>query len=719
MIMEKIKFGLVGCGMICPKHFKAIEELPEAELIAVCDIDKEKAEKFSKEQNCKSYTNYEDMIDDPEIDIISICTPNGLHADMAVAALNSKKHVLCEKPMALNITDTKRIIKAEQESGKKFILVKQNRFNPPVAALKDAVYNNKLGNIVMIGSNVYWNRNDQYYENSKWRGTKKLDGGTLFTQASHFLDLMLWIGGPVKSVQSYMNNFNHPKIEIEDTGVVLIKFKNGTLGKIIFTTCVYNHNLEGSIFVLGSKGTIKVGGKYLNELEHWDVENTKLPILESSSPPNEYGTYQGTMSNHDKVYKNVLNVLLKEEKIKTNSIQGHESVEVMQAAYLSAETGKEVFLPLKEENEITAIIPAAGKGTRMYPITNSLHKSLIHVNGKTLLQRSISILKKAGINRFIVVTGHKEDQVKNYIKNNLSEENIQTVTQEEMLGIPHVLKTASHLIDSDFMLFCPDNIYEDPKDIITSKKLFEKHKPIVLQTATVKPNSEKNRGNYFTNDLENLEENLFLTKKQEQKKEGVPLFATGITFFSKEILNHLPTFESSTEEHSFPTFLSKLPKTYMIYLLRGLRHDITAPEDIEKYTRHLSIPKTQEQGISIILLNKNKEILMQQRDNIPTIRYPGYWGLFGGSIEDNETPEEAIIREVKEEINFDLKNFGLFRVFTQNEKKEYAFIGEIDKEIEELNLTEGQNMKFFKPGRILSLEVRSDDLATIKKYMGL
>ncbi len=716
--MEKIRFGLVGCGMISPKHFKAIADLPEAELVAVCDTDKEKLKNASNEQNCKAYSNYEDMVNNPDIDVISICTPNGLHADMSVAALNAGKHVLCEKPMSLNITDTKRIIKAEQESGKKFILVKQNRYNPPVAALKDAVYNNKLGNIVMIGSNVYWNRNDQYYENSKWRGTKDLDGGTLFTQASHFLDLMLWIGGPVESVQSYMNNFSHPQIEIEDTGVVLVKFKNGTLGKIIFTTCVYDHNLEGSIFVLGSKGTIKVGGKYLNELDHWDVENTERPVLESSAPPNEYGTYQGTMSNHDKVYKNVLEVVLNNENIKANSIQGHESVEVMQAAYESAKTGKEIFLPLKEENEITAILPAAGKGTRMYPITNSLHKSLIHVNGETLLQRSISTLKKAGINKFILVTGHQEEQVKNYIKNNLSEENIQTVTQEEVLGLPHVIKTASHLIDSDFMIFCPDNIYEDPKDILNLKENFQKHKPILLQSVTVTPNSQKNRGNHFVNDLENIENNLFLTKKQEQTKEGLPLFTTGITFFSKKVLDLLPDLSTLTEEYPLATFVSKLEEPYMIQILKNLRHDITQPEDIEKYTRHLAIPKTHKQGISIILLNKNQEILMQQRDNIPTITYPGYWGLFGGSMEDNETPEEAIIREVKEEINFDLKNFGLFRVFTQNGKKEYAFVGEIDKEIEQLNLTEGQNMKFFKPGRILSLDVRPDDLATIKKYIG-
>jgi UDP-N-acetyl-2-amino-2-deoxyglucuronate dehydrogenase len=346
--MKKIKFGLVGCGMISPKHIKAIIDLPEAELVAVCDTIKERADKIAQEEKCKSYQNYEDLLKE-DLDVIAISTPSGMHANMSIKALESGKHVLCEKPMALNTKDTQKMMEAEKKSGQKFFLVKQNKFNPPIRALKDAVYHNKLGNLIMINSNVYWNRNDQYYANENWRGTKNIDGGMFFTLASHFLDLMLWIGGKVESVQSVMGNYNHPQIETEDAGIVLLKFKNGAIGKILVTTCVQPKNMEGNLYVLGTKGTVKVGGKYLNELEHWYVEGVETPKLEKSAPANDYGFYQGSMSNHDKVYKNVLDVLLKGEEIKTNSQQGHESIEVIQAAYLSAKLNKEITLPLKDE----------------------------------------------------------------------------------------------------------------------------------------------------------------------------------------------------------------------------------------------------------------------------------------------------------------------------------------------------------------------------------
>jgi UDP-N-acetyl-2-amino-2-deoxyglucuronate dehydrogenase len=336
--------------MISPKHIAAINQLPEAELVAVCDIIKERADNIAKETNCKAYQSYEDFLKE-DLDVVSISVPSGLHAEMSIKALEAGKNVLCEKPMALDIKDTKKVIEAEQKSNKKFFLVKQNKYNPPVAALKDAIFHNKLGDLIMINSNVYWNRNDQYYSNADWRGTKDLDGGSFFTLASHFLDLMLWMGGPVASVYSVMKNFNHPKIETEDAGIVILKFKSGTIGKIVVTTCAHNQNLEGNLYVLGTKGTIKVGGKYLNELDHWDVEDTPKPILEKSAPPNDYGFYQGSMSNHDKVYQNVLDVLLRGEEIKTNSHQGHESIEAIQAAYLSAKLNKEITLPFNNEEQ--------------------------------------------------------------------------------------------------------------------------------------------------------------------------------------------------------------------------------------------------------------------------------------------------------------------------------------------------------------------------------
>jgi UDP-N-acetyl-2-amino-2-deoxyglucuronate dehydrogenase len=347
-IDEKIRFGLVGCGMISVKHADAIKMFPDAELVAVCDIIKERAEDLAQKYDCKSYQDFDEMLKDDSIGVITIATPSGFHADMSIKALQAKKHVLCEKPMALSTKDTQRVIDAETESGKKFLLIKQNKYNPPIVALKDVVYNNKLGDLIMINSNVYWNRNPEYYASAEWRGTKDLDGGSLFTLASHFLDLMIWVGGNVTSVTSVMKNFNHPQIETEDAAIAILKFDNGAIGKILITTCVLPKNIEGNLYVLGTKGTIKVGGKYLNELEHWHVEGMEQPELEPSAPPNDYGTYQGTMSNHDKVYRNVLDVLLKGEEIKTNSLQGQESVKVIEAIYKSAETGKEVFL---NENE--------------------------------------------------------------------------------------------------------------------------------------------------------------------------------------------------------------------------------------------------------------------------------------------------------------------------------------------------------------------------------
>jgi UDP-N-acetyl-2-amino-2-deoxyglucuronate dehydrogenase len=343
-IENKIKFGLVGCGMISKKHAEAIKEFPEAELVAVCDVIKERADNLAEKYNCKAYYNFDEMLKNGEIDVISLATPSGLHSDMSIKSLKINKHVLCEKPMALNTEDTKKIIEAEKNSEGKFFLIKQNKYNPPIIAMKNAVYNKKLGELMMINSNVYWNRDENYYNSAKWRGTKDMDGGSLFTLASHFIDLMIWTGGEVASVKSIMKNFKHPEIETEDCSLVLLRFKSGAIGKLVVTTCTLPKNLEGNLYILGTKGTIKVGGKYLNELEHWAVEGTKIPKIEQSAPPNDYGFYQGTMSNHDKVYKNVLDVLLNGEEIKTNSSQGHESIKVIEAAYKSAKTGKEIYL---------------------------------------------------------------------------------------------------------------------------------------------------------------------------------------------------------------------------------------------------------------------------------------------------------------------------------------------------------------------------------------
>jgi len=348
---RKIRFAIVGCGRIGIRHVEHIVNNKRAQLIAVCDIVKEKADALAQKYGVKAFYDYDDMLKLKKgFDVVNVCTPSGLHAVMSIKGLKKGFHVLCEKPMTLNLVDAESIIKAEKESGKKFFLVKQNRYNPPIKVLKNAVYNNKLGKINMINCNVHWNRRKQYYDEADWRGTMKLDGGALMTQCSHFLDLMVWIGGKVKSVSANMFNLNHDYVETEDTGIITLVFENGAIGTLHYTTAVYNKNLEGSMTVLGEKGTIKVGGEYINVLEFWSVEGMEKPELEPGNPANDYGTYKGSMSNHDKVIENVVRVLLDGEQIATNSLQGRDSIEIMQAAYISALKNKPIRLPLKGDD---------------------------------------------------------------------------------------------------------------------------------------------------------------------------------------------------------------------------------------------------------------------------------------------------------------------------------------------------------------------------------
>ena len=347
--MDKIKFGLVGCGRIGSRHVYEISKNKNCKLTAVCDTDKEKADKIGEKYHAKSVYVLRDIFNE-DIDILNICTPSGLHAEMTIAGLKNNVHVLCEKPMALSLKEADAIILAEKESKKKLFIVKQNRYNPPVKVLKDFVYKKKLGKIILINSNVLWNRNEDYYRESYWRGTMKLDGGALMTQCSHFIDLMIWVGGKVKTVFANMSNMSHPNIETEDTGIIILGFENGSIGSLQYTTSTYGKNMEGSITVLGTKGSIKVGGEYINKLEFWNVEGEKKPKLDPGKGANDYGTYKGSMSNHDKVIENVVDVLMNNAEIATNSLRGRESVEVMQACYISSKKKIQVSLPLKGED---------------------------------------------------------------------------------------------------------------------------------------------------------------------------------------------------------------------------------------------------------------------------------------------------------------------------------------------------------------------------------
>jgi UDP-N-acetyl-2-amino-2-deoxyglucuronate dehydrogenase len=344
---KRIRFGVVGCGRIGSRHAAHIRDNPRAELVGVCDVVGERARGFAAEYGGTPSVALPELLATP-MDVVSICTPSGMHAGMSIDVLSAGVDVLCEKPMALSVADCDRVIAAEAASGRRFFLVKQNRFNAPVRALKDAVFRGRLGRVTLVGADVLWNRNRAYYASDAWKGTMAEDGGALMTQCSHFLDLMIWIGGPAASVSARMANLDHGYIETEDTGVVAVTFASGALGVLKYTTCTYRQSVAGSMTVVGTDGTVMIGGQYLNALEHWDVRDLPRPADADEAPllPGPDGTYKGSRSRHGDVIENVVAVLLDGHEIKTNSAQGRESVEVMQAAYVSALERREVRVPL-------------------------------------------------------------------------------------------------------------------------------------------------------------------------------------------------------------------------------------------------------------------------------------------------------------------------------------------------------------------------------------
>lgn len=330
-----LRFAIIGCGRIAQRHAEHI--FNKAQLTAVCDIVPEKADALAKLYNAKAYYSVTDLLKDSiGFDVLSVCSPNGLHAEHSILALNAGVHVLCEKPMALTVTDCGRMIQAAEKNNRRLFAIKQNRYNPPVAAVKQLIDDGKLGKINSIQLSCFWNRNEAYYANS-WKGTKDLDGGTLYTQFSHFVDLLYWMAGDVEEVHAMMGNYEHANsIEFEDTGVVILRFANGAIGTINYTVNSYEKNMEGSLTIFAEKGTVKIGGQYLNELEYQQIEGMKIENLPEGNKPNNYGTYVGSMSNHNLVYDNVIEVLEKGASITTSAFEGLKTVEIIQKIYAAA-----------------------------------------------------------------------------------------------------------------------------------------------------------------------------------------------------------------------------------------------------------------------------------------------------------------------------------------------------------------------------------------------
>jgi len=332
--MDKIKFAIIGCGRIAQRHAEHINNL--GILVAVCDIELTKAIKLATKYNANTYQSIEDLLSsETSLDVVAICTPNGMHATHSIQALHAGVNVLVEKPMAISVKDCEEMIAAAERNNKLLFAIKQNRFNPPVAAVKGAIDKGFLGKIFSIQLSCFWNREAAYYENS-WKGTKDLDGGTLFTQFSHFIDLLYWMNGDVDKAFAITGNFAHQGIiQFEDTGVVALQFCNGSIGTINYTVNSHAKNMEGSLTIFAEKGTVKIGGQYLNELEYQSIEGYEITNLPKGNTANNYGTYIGSMSNHDKVYQNVIDVLQKGASMTTSSFDALKTVEIIHKIYNS------------------------------------------------------------------------------------------------------------------------------------------------------------------------------------------------------------------------------------------------------------------------------------------------------------------------------------------------------------------------------------------------
>ena len=333
---NEIRFAIVGCGRIAQRHAEHINNY--GSLVAVCDnVESKAVELASKFKEVAHFKNIDELLKaDLAIDVISICSPNGLHAVHSIKALNAGFHVLCEKPLAINVHDCGEMIKAAEKANKRLFAIKQNRFNPPVNAVKVAIDEGRLGKIYSVQLSCFWNRNKDYYYNS-WKGTKDLDGGTLYTQFSHFVDLLYWLVGDVRNVHAFTGNYAHKEIiEFEDTGVVALEFYNGAIGSINYTVNSFEKNMEGSLTIFAENGTVKIGGQYLNELEYQNIKGYKIENLPEGNKPNNYGNYFGSMSNHDKIYENLIDVLQNSGAISTNAFEGLKTVEIIEKIYMSA-----------------------------------------------------------------------------------------------------------------------------------------------------------------------------------------------------------------------------------------------------------------------------------------------------------------------------------------------------------------------------------------------
>lgn len=333
---KKIRFAVVGCGHIGKRHAEMITRDEKAELVALCDI-RPKEELGVEAYPVPFAKNLEELLKiASDVDVINICVPNGLHAEMAIKAIEAGHHVVIEKPMALTLADAERVIYTSLRYRKQVFCVMQNRYSPPSVWIKEMVDSGKLGQVYMVQLNCYWNRDDRYYKPGGWHGDARLDGGTLFTQFSHFIDIMYWLFGDICDIQARFADFNHKELtDFEDSGFVNFRFVNGGMGALSYSTAVWNKNMESSMLIVAENGSVKIGGQYMNEVEYCHVKDYEMPILAPTNPGNDYGPYKGSAQNHNFVIRNVVNVLsgMPGEMITTNVLEGMKVVDIIQRIY--------------------------------------------------------------------------------------------------------------------------------------------------------------------------------------------------------------------------------------------------------------------------------------------------------------------------------------------------------------------------------------------------
>ena len=334
---QNIKFAVVGCGHIGKRHAEMITRHPYAELSALIDVKNKGALSIEKFDNIPFFNTLSDFLSSKycdETDVINIASPNGFHAEQALMALEAKKHIVVEKPIALSKSDAEKVIYKALQVHRQVFAVMQNRYSPPSVWIKELVESGALGKIYMVQLNCYWNRDDRYYKIESWHGKQDLDGGTLFTQFSHFIDILYWLFGDIQNIKGRFNDFNHKTLtDFEDSGFVNFDFVNGGIGSLNYSTAIWDQNLESSMTIIAENGSVKIGGQYMDKVECCHIKGYAMPELAATNPGNDYGAYKGSAANHHYVIENVVDVLKGKGHITTNALEGLKVVDIIERIY--------------------------------------------------------------------------------------------------------------------------------------------------------------------------------------------------------------------------------------------------------------------------------------------------------------------------------------------------------------------------------------------------